>query len=160
MSKPNSPRLVAANEAFAALRDTKGSYTKAQLVMDLIRGKPVERALNELTFCRKKQAPVVKKVLQSAIANAEHNHGLNVDKLIVAQAYADKGMVFKRWHARARGRAGAILKPRCHLTVVVSEAAPKVEKKAAAPKAAKASKPATTAKAEAKPEQATEKTEA
>lgn len=135
MSKPQAPRKVAANEAFASVRGVKGSVQKAQLVLGLIRGKPVEQALNELTFCRKRLADSAKKALQSAIANAENNHQLNVDKLIVARAYADKGMVLKRFMPRARGRAGKILKPRCHMTVVVAEreapkAAPKAAKKA------------------------------
>lgn len=150
MSKPNSPRSVEANQAIASARGVKGSYTKAQLVMDLIRGKPVERALNELTFCRKKQAGVVKKLLQSAIANAENNHSLNVDKLVVTGAYADKGMMLKRFHARARGRAGAILKARCHLTIVVTEPKTEAKKEAAKPAPKKA----------AKVESTTEKTEA
>lgn len=154
MSKSATPRALAANQAQAVLRGIKGSYTKAQLVMDLIRGKTVEKALNELAFCRKKQAAVVRKVLQSAIANAENNHSLNVDKLVVAQAFADKAMLLGRWHARARGRAAPIKKHTCHLTVVVAEAAPKAkaEAKKAAPKAAK--------KAEVKSEATTEKTEA
>lgn len=155
MSKPNSPRVVEANQAIASARGVKGSYTKAQLVMDLIRGKPVERALNELTFCRKKQAGIVKKLLQSAIANAENNHSLNVDKLVVTGAIADKGMMLKRFHARARGRAGAILKARCHLTIVVTE--PKEEPKAAKAEAKPVKKTTTSA---AKVEATTEKTEA
>ena len=159
MSKPNSPRSVEANQAIASLRGIKGSFTKAQLVMDLIRGKPVERALNELAFCRKKQAPVVKKLLQSAIANAENNHSLNVDKLVITGAYADKGENQARWHARARGRAGAIIKARCHLTIVVSEitVAPKAEFKPAVKKATTSSTPAAAA---APAETTTEKTEA
>lgn len=151
MSKPSAPRLVEANEAFATLRGIKGSYTKTQLVMDLIRGKSVEKALNDLTFCNKKMAPIAKKLLQSAIANAENNHGLNVDKLIVARAYADKGTVLKRWNPRARGRAAPIQKARCHLTIVVAE------------QAAKAAAPAKTKPAAAKPAKPTannEKTEA
>lgn len=149
MSKPNSPRLVAANESFATVRGIKGSHTKAQLVLDIIRGKSVERALNDLTFSRKKLAAVAKKALQSAIANAEHNHSLNVDKLVVARAYADKGTVMKRWNPRARGRAAPIQKARCHLTIVVAEQEPK----------AKAVKPASKPAA-AKAETTTEKTEA
>jgi len=163
MSKTSAPRLVADNAAIASVRDIKGSHTKAHLVMDLIRGKPVERALNELTFCRKRMAGITKKLLLSAIANAENNHSLNVDKLVVAQAYADKAAVLKRWNPRARGRAAGIVKARCHLTLVVQEqeakkaAAKPAPKKAAAPKAE--AKPV-KAKAEAKQPETTEKTEA
>lgn len=166
MSKQSAPRLVAANEAYATVRDIKGSHTKAFLVLDLIRGKKVDRALNDLTFCRKKLAGVTKQLLMSAIANAENNHQLNVDNLVVAHAYADKATILKRWNPRARGRAAPIMKARCHLTIVVAEKAPEakaakpVSKKAEAKPAAKAAAPK-AAKAEAAPETATtEKTEA
>jgi large subunit ribosomal protein L22 len=148
MSQTQNSRKVEANQAFATARNVKGSAQKAQLVLAMIRGKKVEKALNELSFCRKKLAEPAKKVLQSAIANAENNHGLNVDKLVVAHAMAEKGMVQKRFHARARGRAASVLKVWCHLTIVVAEQAEKkaegkkaetkpAAKKAAAPKAAK-----------------------
>ena len=148
MSKSVTPRKAASNEAVASLRDIKSSTQKAHLVLELIRGKPVGRALNDLTFCRKKLAPITKKLLLSAIANAENNHGLNVDNLVVAQAFADKGAYLKRWMQRAKGRAAPVLKHRCHLTIILAEKAPevKVAKPAAAPKAAK---PATEAKAAA-----------
>jgi large subunit ribosomal protein L22 len=165
MSKTSAPRLVASHQAIASVRGIKGSHTKAQLVLDLIRGKPVERALNDLTFCRKKLAGVAKQLLLSAIANAENNHQLNVDKLVIAHAYADKGTILKRWNPRARGRAAPILKARCHITIVVSEEEPKVKAPfVAKPKKAEA-KPAAAPKAAAKveaatTEPATEKTEA
>ena len=145
MSKPQSPRLVDSHEAFASARSVKGSPQKAQLVLDLIRGKKVERALADLTFSRKRLADVARKVLQSAIANAENNHQLNVDKLVVARAFADKSIVMKRYSARARGRGARILKPRCHITVVVAEKA--AEAKPA--KAAKKAEPVNQEKTEA-----------
>lgn len=151
MSQQANPRRVAANQAIASLQGVKGSPQKAQLVLELIRGKPVEQALNTLQFCRKRLAEPTRKVLLSAIANAANNHSLNVDKLVVAHAYADKGIVLKRFSARGRGRSAQILKPRCHLTIVVAEQEPK----AAKPKAAKAegAKPAkTTKKTETKSE--------
>ena len=97
------------------------SPQKARLVLDMIRGKKVEDALAMLTFSNKKAAQFAKQALQSAVANAENNHQLNVDKLVVSAAFADKAMVMKRWHARARGRIASIKKPTCHMTVVVSE---------------------------------------
>lgn len=147
MTQVQNPRKVAANQAFATARNIKGSPQKAQLVMALIRGKKVEKALNDLSFCRKKFADSAKKVLQSAIANAENNHGLNVDKLIVAHALAEKGMVQKRFHARARGRAATVLKTWTHLTIVVAEPTekPVKETKAKPEGKAKAAKPAAKA---------------
>lgn len=135
MSKPQSPRKVAATEAYASVRGIKGSVQKAQLVLSLIRGKKVEHALNDLQFSKKRLADAVRKALLSAVANAETNHGLNVDKLVVARAYADKSVVMKRWTSRGRGRAAGIQKPRCHMTIVVGEAAAKPAKEAKAPKA-------------------------
>jgi large subunit ribosomal protein L22 len=140
--------VQASTEAAATARGLKGSQQKAQLVLELIRGKSVTAALNELQFCKKRLAPDTRKVLLSAIANAEHNAGLNLDKLVVARAYADKGTVLKRFNPRARGRAAPLFKHRCHITVVVAE------KAAAAPKAVK------PVKATAKTETVTEKTEA
>jgi large subunit ribosomal protein L22 len=163
MSKSSAPRLVADHEAIASLRDVKSSTMKAQLVLELIRGKSVERALNDLTFCRKKLAPITKKLLLSAIANAENNHQLNVDNLVVARAFADKGAYQKRWMQRAKGRAAPILKHRCHLTIVVAEKAPEakpVAKKAEAPKAAAKKVAAPKAAPATETETATEKTEA
>ena len=150
MSLPTR-HIHSATEAAATARGLKGSQQKAQLVLALIRGKPVTHALNDLQFCKKRLASAARKVLLSAIANAEHNAGLNLDKLVVARAYADKGTIMKRFHARARGRAAPVFKHRCHITVVVAE-------KEAAAKAEKAAKPT---KAAAKTtETASEKTEA
>ncbi|MFZ2587387.1 MAG: 50S ribosomal protein L22 [Alphaproteobacteria bacterium] len=137
MSQQANPRRIATNEAMASAKGVKGSTQKAQLVLELIRGKPVEQALNALQFCRRRLAEPARKVLLSAIANAANNHSLNVDKLVVAHAYADKGIVMKRFSARGRGRSAAILKPRCHLTIVVAEREPVVVEKPA-PKAKKA----------------------
>lgn len=160
MSKSSTPRQLPTNEALASLRDIKSSTQKAHLVLELIRGKSVEKALNDLTFCRKKLAPITKKLLLSAIANAENNHQLNVDNLVVARAYADKGAYLKRWMQRAKGRAAPVLKHRCHITIVVAEKAPEAKPapKAAAPKAP--AKAAVKAEAPATTETATEKTEA
>ena len=121
MSKQTQPRRLADNEAQAVLRTVKSSAQKARLVLDMIRGLPVEKALAELTFSKKAIARDAKKLLESAIANAENNHNLDVDKLVVSKTFADKSIVMKRWRARARGRVGKILKPRCHMTVVVGE---------------------------------------
>lgn len=163
MSKSVTPRQLPNNEAVASLRDIKSSTQKAHLVLELIRGKSVEKALNDLTFCRKKLAPITKKLLLSAIANAENNHQLNVDNLVVARAYADKGAYLKRWMQRAKGRAAPVLKHRCHITIVVAEKAPEAKpapKAAKAPVRAEAPKAAKAPKAEAATEVTTEKTEA
>jgi large subunit ribosomal protein L22 len=121
MSKPKFERRLKDNEAQAVARSLRVSPQKLNLVAQLIRGKKVEKALAELTFSRKRIAKDVKKTLQSAIANAENNHSLDVDQLIVAEAYVGKNLVMKRFHTRARGRMGKILKPFSQLTVVVRE---------------------------------------
>ncbi len=122
MSKPKFERRLKDNEAQAVARSLRVSPQKLNLVAQLIRGKKVEKALAELTFSHKRIARDVKKTLQSAIANAENNHGLDVDQLVVAEAYVGKNLVMKRFHARARGRMGRIEKPFSQLTVVVREA--------------------------------------
>ena len=132
MSKQSTPRRLADTEARAVLRGVKGSQQKAGLVMGLIRNKPVEQAMADLQFSRKKLAVDALQLLQSAVANAENNHDLNVDKLVVKEAFADKSMVMKRFRARARGRAAKIMKPRCHMTIVVGE---KIDSKADTAKA-------------------------
>lgn len=109
------------NEAMAISKQLRTSPRKLNLVAGLIRKKPVGRALNELAFSKKRIAQDVRKTLQSAIANAENNHGLDVDELIVAEAYVGKSIVMKRFHARGRGRASRIEKPFSHLTIVVRE---------------------------------------
>src|ERR1700761_6830068 len=106
MSKPKRERSLADNEAKAVCRMLRVSPQKLNLVAQLIRGKAVEKALAELEFSRKRIAVDVRKTLQSAIANAENNHGLDVDDLIVAEAFVGKAMVMKRFSPRARGRAG------------------------------------------------------
>ncbi|AZU03409.1 50S ribosomal protein L22 [Glycocaulis alkaliphilus] len=121
MGKETNPRRVAENEARAKLRMIRISPQKLNLVAAMIRGKKVERALNDLAFSRKRAAADVKKVLESAIANAENNHGLDIDSLVVSEAYVGKNLVMKRFRARARGRGAKILKPFSELTIVVRE---------------------------------------
>jgi large subunit ribosomal protein L22 len=121
MSKEKLERALADNEAKAVCRMLRVSPQKLNLVAQLIRGKKVERALAELEFSRKRIAVEVKKTLQSAIANAENNHGLDVDDLVVAEAFVGKALVMKRFSPRARGRAGRIEKFFANLTIVVRE---------------------------------------
>lgn len=121
MSKPKAERALKDNEAQAVARNIRVSPQKLNLVAAMIRGKKVTAALAELTFSHKRIARDVKKTLESAIANAENNHELDVDSLVVSQAYVGKAMVMKRFHARARGRAGRVEKPFSHLTIVVRE---------------------------------------
>lgn len=105
----------------AVLRGTRLSAQKGRLVADQIRGLPVERALNILAFSPKKGAVIIKKVLESAIANAEHNEGADIDELKVATIFVDEGSTLKRFRARAKGRGARILKPTCHITVTVGD---------------------------------------
>ncbi len=121
MGKAKTERRLADNEAQAVTRNLRISPQKLNLVASSIRGKKVDNALADLTFSRKRIAKDVKKTLESAIANAENNHGLDVDSLVVSEAYVGKGLVMKRWQPRARGRVGKILKPFSRLTVVVRE---------------------------------------
>ena len=121
MGKSATPRRLADNEARAFSKSIRVSPQKLNLVAQSIRGKPCEEALNQLTFSRRRIAVEVKKVLQSAIANAENNQQLDVDRLVVAEATAGRQFVMKRWKARARGRVGRILKPFSNLTIVVQE---------------------------------------
>ena len=121
MSKAKNPRRVADNEAFAVSRMLKTSPQKLNLVAQMIRNKPVEKALADLTFSKKRIAQDVKKTLQSAIANAENNHNLDVDELIVAEAYVGKNLTMKRGRPRARGRYGKIMKPFSQLTIKVRQ---------------------------------------
>jgi large subunit ribosomal protein L22 len=122
MGKKSNPRRVAEAEAMAYGHMIRVSPQKLGLVAGMIRGKRAEVALADLTFSSKRIARDVKKVLQSAIANAENNHQLDVDRLVVAEASVGKAMVMKRFRARARGRAGRIHKPFSNLKVVVREA--------------------------------------
>jgi large subunit ribosomal protein L22 len=121
MGKPKRERALKDNEARAVTRLMRVSPQKLNLLAALIRGKKVDRALADLTFSRKRVAKDVKKTLESAIANAENNHDLDVDALIVSEAYVGKNLVLKRMRARARGRAGRILKPFAQITVVVRQ---------------------------------------
>ena len=121
MGKEKNPRRVADNEAMAKLRMLRTSPQKLNLVAALIRGKSVDKALTDLTFSKKRVAQDVKKCLQSAIANAENNHNLDVDELVVAEAFVGKNLVMKRGRPRARGRYGRINKPFSELTIKVRQ---------------------------------------
>ena len=121
MGKEKNPRRVADNEAMAKLRMLRTSPQKLNLVAAMIRGQKVEKALNDLTFSKKRIAADVRKCLQSAIANAENNHNLDVDELIVAEAYVGKNLIMKRGRPRARGRFGKIIKPFSEITIKVRQ---------------------------------------
>ena len=121
MSQVANVRCEADNEAKAIARNLRISPQKLNLVAQLIRGKKVERALADLEFSKKRIARDVKKTLESAIANAENNHDLDVDQLVVKEAFVGKALVMKRFAARARGRASRIEKPFAHLTIIVRE---------------------------------------
>ena len=121
MGKAKAERQLKDNEAKAVARTIRVSPQKLNLVAALIRGKKVEHALADLTFSRKRISETVKKTLQSAIANAENNHDLDVDALIVAEAYVGKSITMKRFHARGRGKSTRILKPFSRLRIVVRE---------------------------------------
>jgi large subunit ribosomal protein L22 len=122
MSKPKRERVLKDNEAQARASMMRISAQKLNLVAGLIRGKKVSTALANLTFSRKRIAVEVKKTLQSAVANAENNHQLDVDSLIVAEAHVGPALMLKRWTPRGRGRIGKIRKRFTHLTIVVREA--------------------------------------
>ena len=121
MGKEKNLRRVADNEAMAKLKMLKTSPQKLNLVAQLIRGKKVGKALSDLTFSKKRISDDVKKCLQSAVANAENNHNLGVDELIVAEAYVGKNITLKRGRPRARGRFGKLLKPFSELTIKVRQ---------------------------------------
>src|SRR3954468_20188466 len=121
MSKPASPRKVGDKEALAVATSVRGSPYKLNLVAGLIRNKKAGDALNILSFSKKAMAIDVRKVLASAIANAENNHNLDVDALVVKEASVGKGLVMKRFATRARGRSGRIIKPFSRIRVVVRE---------------------------------------
>lgn len=121
MGKESLPRQLGENEAKAVARMLRVSPQKLNLLAQLIRGKKVDIALADLQFSRKRSAVEVRKALESAIANAENNHDLDVDDLVVAEAYVGKALVMKRFSARARGRSGRIAKPFSNLTIVVRE---------------------------------------
>jgi len=121
MGKHKRERVLKDNEARAVLRKVRTSPQKLNLVAQTIRGKKVETALADLSFSPKRIAIAVKKTLESAIANAENNHDLDTDALVVAEAYVGNSLVMKRFKARARGRGAKILKPFANLTIVVRE---------------------------------------
>ncbi|SLN19204.1 50S ribosomal protein L22 [Aquimixticola soesokkakensis] len=121
MSKAANSRRVADNEAMAKAKMLRVSPQKLNLVAQMIRGKKVGKALTDLTFSNKRIAADVKKCLQSAIANAENNHNLDVDELIVAEAWVGKNLVMKRGRPRARGRFGKIMKPFAEITITVRQ---------------------------------------
>jgi len=137
VSKPKRDRALADNRAQAVLRRLRTSPRKLNLVAASIRGLPVSTALAQLSFSRRRIAKDVRKTLQAAIANAENNHALDVDRLVVSEAHVGKSMVMRRFHARGRGRAASVEKFFSHLTIVVDEtraeakpaAAPAGEKK-------------------------------
>ena len=145
MGKQALARTLADNETKAVVRRMRVSPRKLNLVAGLIRGMNVSQALTQLTFSHKRIAVEVKKALQSAIANAENNHNLNVDSLYVKEAYVGKNLVMKRMHTRGRGRSARILKPFSNLTLILRER----EEEALAPKAEPKKK---TAKKSAKKE--------
>lgn len=121
MAKSNNERRVAANQAMAVCNSLRTSPRKLNLVAQSIRGLNVEKAVAELSFSKKRIAKAALAVLQSAIANAENNHQLNIDKLYVSEAFVGKGLVMKRMHVRGRGRGARVLKPFSNLTIVVTE---------------------------------------
>ena len=121
MSKTKMTRRVEANQAMAYCNSIRTSPRKLNLVAQSIRGLSAEKAVAELSFSKKRIAKTALGVLQSAIANAENTHQLNIDKLYVSEAYVGKGLVMKRMHARGRGRGARVLKPFSNLTIVVTE---------------------------------------
>ncbi|MEO0809060.1 MAG: 50S ribosomal protein L22 [Pseudomonadota bacterium] len=127
MGKPKRERVLPDNEAKAILRNLRISPQKLKLVAGMIRGKKVAQALADLEFSRKRIAIDVRKCVMSAIANAENNHGLDPDDLIVAEAFVGKNIVMKRFHARGRGRSAGIMKPFSQITVIVREQKPIAE---------------------------------
>lgn len=131
MSKPKAPRLLAETEAQAVLRNVRISPRKLNLVAGLIRNQPVGTAVATLTFSKRRIAQQVKKALESAIANAENNHQLDVDRLVVTRAEVGKSVVMRRFHARGRGRSARIEKWFSHLKIVVAERAQIAEQEAA-----------------------------
>ena len=131
MGKPKRERRLAETEAKAVAKSLRVSPQKLNLVAGLIRGKKVNQALADLEFSRKRIAGDVRKCVMSAVANAENNHGLDVDDLVVAEAYVGKNLILRRFHARGRGRSGRIEKPFSQITVVVREVKESAEAKEA-----------------------------
>lgn len=146
MSKVGKKSQRKDNEAIAKARYIKGSERKLNLIAQLIRGKSAQRALIDLEFARRRMAVDVKKVLEAAIANAENNHNLDVDRLFVKEATVGRTMTMGRFHARGRGRSASVQKPFSNITIIVEERDAAEDKKAA-----KASKKAAKAEADDKP---------
>jgi large subunit ribosomal protein L22 len=144
MGKPSRERSLADNEAKAIAKNIRISPQKLNLVAELIRGKKVNEAMADLEFSRKRVAQDVRKCVMSAVANAENNHGLDVDELVVAEAWVGKNIVMKRFAARGRGRGFQVLKPFSQITVIVRQKAEEAE-------AAKTKKTKPAAKAAAQP---------
>ena len=130
MGKPKHERSLPDNEAQAIAKNLRVSPQKLNLVAGLIRGKKINAAIADLEFSKKRIAIDVKKCVMSAVANAENNHGLDVDDLIVAEAWVGKNLVMKRFQARGRGRSGRVIKPFSQITVVVREVKPTAEAEA------------------------------
>jgi large subunit ribosomal protein L22 len=145
MGKPSRERSLADNEAKAIAKNIRISPQKLNLVAELIRGKKVNEAMADLEFSRKRVAQDVRKCVMSAVANAENNHGLDVDELVVAEAWVGKNIVMKRFAARGRGRGFQVLKPFSQITVVVRQKAEEAE-----PAQTKKTKPAAKAAAQPK----------
>lgn len=122
MGQSKNPRREKDNEAKAFAKYIRTSPQKLNLLARTIRGKKAERALVDLQFSKRRAAEEVRKLLQSAVANAENNHGLDVDRLIVSEAYVGKAFMMKRFHARGRGRGARILKTSSNMTIIVKEA--------------------------------------
>ncbi|RIJ16324.1 50S ribosomal protein L22 [Henriciella mobilis] len=127
MGKAKNPPKQASNESRAVLRMYRSSPQKLNLLAQQIRGLPVQRAMDEMKFSRKRAAKDVYKVLYSAMSNAENNHGLDIDSLVVAEAHVGKNLVMKRIRARARGRAARIMKPFSQLTIVLRDTSVEAE---------------------------------
>jgi large subunit ribosomal protein L22 len=145
MGKPSRERSLAETEARAVTKNLRISPQKLNLVAGLIRGKKVDQALADLEFSQKRIAQDVRKCVMSAVANAENNHGLDVNELVVSEAYVGKNLILKRFHARGRGRGARILRPMSQITIIVRQTE---EEKAEAKKKAKSGKaPAKAAKA-------------
>ena len=127
MGQAKNPPKQASNEARAVLRMYRSSPQKLNLLAQQIRGMPVQKAIDEMQFSRKRAAADVRKLLKSAVANAENNHDLDIDSLVVAEAHVGKNLVMKRIRARARGRAARIMKPFAQLTVVLRDTSQEAE---------------------------------
>jgi len=155
MGKPSHPRRLPDTEAQAVAKSLRISPQKLNLVAGLIRGKKVDQALAELEFSEKRIAGDVRKCVMSAVANAENNHSLDVNDLVVAEAHVGKNLVMKRFHARGRGRGAPVMKPFSQLTVIVRQVEQdKVEKKTAKKSTAKSAGTKAAAKAGAKSKEA------